>query len=100
MRTLVLILMLGCSLASAKEVSGPKVLLVAREAVKDRLKDPDSAKFKSEKINGTTVCGEVNSKNSYGGYIGFKRYIVRNDGGVTFDGEYPELFQGWWEGNC
>lgn len=42
-------------------------------AVRDRLKDPDSAKFKHSFYvsNGEgAYCGFVNSKNSYGGYAG------------------------------
>ncbi|MFA5170981.1 MAG: hypothetical protein WC426_05390 [Sulfuriferula sp.] len=48
-------------------------------------KDPMSAEFrnelayKAEKKDGTVdfvVCGEVNAKNSYGGYVGFTPYYV------------------------
>jgi hypothetical protein len=50
--------------------------------VKNELKDPDSAKFKNL-IAGKfsdgriAVCGEVNSKNSFGGYTGFTLFMVR-----------------------
>ena len=39
--------------------------------VKELAFDPDSAKFRNQKGN----CGEVNAKNRFGGYIGFKMYI-------------------------
>lgn len=47
-----------------------------RQIVASGLKDPDSAKYKDERIstNGN-YCGQVNSKNSYGAYTGFKRVI-------------------------
>ncbi|MHA3079640.1 hypothetical protein [Acinetobacter sp. ANC 5502] len=44
---------------------------VAETAVKQVLIDSDSAKFRNQKGN----CGEVNSKNKFGGYVGFSRYI-------------------------
>ena len=40
-------------------------------AIKSILKDPDSAKF--EFLN--AKCGTVNSKNSFGGYVGAKRFV-------------------------
>ncbi|MGY8590652.1 hypothetical protein QRO08_15945 [Paracidovorax citrulli] len=45
------------------------------------LKDPDSAKFRNIKLAKTdtagawVMCGEVNAKNSYGGYAGFGRFM-------------------------
>lgn len=41
------------------------------------LKDADSAKFRNEhSVSGTPyLCGEVNSKNTMGAYVGFTRYI-------------------------
>ena len=52
----------------------------ATRAVLDVLKDPDSASFsdfKSYASNGKAdVCGQVNSKNSYGGYSGRAWFVV------------------------
>lgn len=50
-------------------------LLAARAAVKQELKDPESAQFSLEVQWPTAVCGFVNSKNSYGGYVGASSYI-------------------------
>ena len=49
----------------------------AEQRVADELKDPSSAQFRKVKHfpNGNS-CGEVNAKNSYGGYVGFKSYMV------------------------
>ncbi len=48
------------------------------ERVKARLTDPDSAQFRNvheiERKGGWIVCGEVNSKNRLGGYVGFKKF--------------------------
>ncbi|WP_154952869.1 MULTISPECIES: hypothetical protein [Klebsiella/Raoultella group] len=48
-------------------------------AVRDQLKDPESARFKHSKFvsNGQgAYCGMVNSKNSYGGYAGDTPFMV------------------------
>lgn len=47
-----------------------------RATIKGVLKDPGSAEFRSEQVSSSgTYCAEVNSKNSYGGYIGFDRVM-------------------------
>jgi hypothetical protein len=54
-------------------------ITAAHEAAKGHMNDPASAQFRNEQTNvqGATkvVCGEVNGKNSYGGYSGFSRYV-------------------------
>jgi len=48
----------------------------AREPMISLLKDPASAQTRNERITKAGVlCGEVNAKNSMGGYVGFKKYI-------------------------
>lgn len=58
---------------------------VCRTMLLESLKDPDSAKFKGEPLNvgviprgegrAQAVAFEVNAKNSYGGYTGFKTTV-------------------------
>lgn len=43
--------------------------------IKELAFDPDSAKFRNQKGN----CGEVNAKNKFGGYTGFKMYIYNSE---------------------
>lgn len=53
-------------------------------AVKAKLKDPDSARFKGLRIDKDgTGCGWVNAKNSYGGYSGFAVFYVGKGGKVA-----------------
>ena len=47
----------------------------ALSAVAYDLKDPESAKFRELKPSSSFLCGEINSKNSYGAYVGFRRFI-------------------------
>jgi hypothetical protein len=72
---------------------------LAQERVKDVLKDPESARFRSEFVGRDgAVCGFVNSKNSYGGYSGFERYIVESDR-VMLGGE-PWKMDSHWQDVC
>ena len=50
---------------------------IAKETILSMLKDPDSAKFGDVFVgrNGT-MCGTVNSKNSFGGYTGAQVFTV------------------------
>ena len=48
----------------------------AREPMVSLLRDPASAQTRNERITKAGVlCGEVNAKNSMGGYVGFRKYI-------------------------
>ena len=95
----------------------------AKDAISSMLKDPGSAKFDSVHFNQLIkekdhvagyVCGYVNGKNSFGGYVGSTRFLVLTD--VTNKGKAGksigamidsddnfiarEAFQKRWEENC
>jgi len=61
-------------------------------AVTAKLKDPDCAKFGDMQAGVTStwaisVCGQVNSKNSFGGYVGMTPfYAVITDGKISPSG--------------
>jgi len=63
--------------------------------------DPESAQFRNQKGN----CGEVNAKNKFGGYTGFKKYIY-NPETDTVDLESLDKFytadvmQILWDAKC
>lgn len=65
-------------LASGK--SEQDAIASAQKAVADSLKDPESARFRNVKVKpyleGHIVCGEVNGKNSYGAYVGFRPFAA------------------------
>jgi len=69
----------------------------SRIALKNFLKDSNSAEIRNHNGN----CGEVNSKNSFGGYTGFKRFIA-SPTIVAVEGENmnPEEFQKAWNQVC
>lgn len=67
---------------SMSETSDPltpvvqKTVDAATQRVKGILKDPDSAQFQNVLARGSVVCGQVNAKNSFGGYTGFDGFLV------------------------
>lgn len=76
--------LVGCSKSPEQEAKSEKAMLEVKvqDVVKSLLKDPNSAEFQ----NMDGVCGEVNSKNSFGGYTGFKKFVVsKEDSQVYFD---------------
>lgn len=66
---------------SPKEASS--IVRTEKERVKASLKDPESARFsslylakrRSDGPKEIVLCGEVNAKNSYGGYSGARAFI-------------------------
>ena len=77
-----------------KENSEEVTVDKAKTTVANLLKDPESAQFRNVKLveykgrprftngavvspkEGYVVCGEINGKNSYGGYVGFKSFVA------------------------
>lgn len=67
-----------------------KQIEVVKSGVRMKLKDPESARFDRSFVSAkdekglVTVCGYVNSKNSYGGYVGdtpFGGMMMKNNKG-------------------
>lgn len=108
---------------SATAFAGDKTAPVGKLSAKDKqtlmktlrkqllnaLKDPDSARFKDEFVSLSddaenpvlSLCGTVNSKNAYGGYVGFSRYIVTMNGMLITDtGATPSATQYAWPVWC
>lgn len=56
--------------ADAKRIS------LAKEAVAYQLFDPGSATFREVRMGVLDVCGEVNAKNRFGGYVGYRTFWV------------------------
>lgn len=68
-------LLTGCDKAkSAEEL----LIESAQKVVAAKLIDPQSVQFRNIKGSerAEMVCGELNSKNSLGGYVGFQRFMV------------------------
>lgn len=72
-------------------IGAAKVLDSAKLQVANTLKDPESAKFRDVRFvmheGGAMICGEVNGKNSYGGYVGFVTFLSDSRASEIFDAE-------------
>lgn len=88
--------------AKAEQPNEYAIIRVGQRAVESRLKDADSAKFRNQYVGSSGVpCGEVNSKNSFGAYNGFKRYIASGGGISVIEGEIPDdQFEASWQRLC
>lgn len=80
-----------------RNISDEKLIEIASSVTADGLKDPSSAQFRRVNIknyNGNRiVCGEVNGKNSYGGYVGFRKFMAGVSGFFIEEtsSKYPEI---------
>ena len=87
-RTSRLILVLGCVLlvGGVAWLGYPLLLKAqAKDAVRGDLRDPGSATFRNLEVHyRSTVCGEVNAKNSFGAFGGHRRFVW-SGGRVYFD---------------
>lgn len=62
-------------------------ILEKRALITVDLKDPSSAQFRNERMSESGwLCGEINSKNSYGAYTGFKRFTALDSNDAYLDG--------------
>lgn len=73
--------------ALAQKGKDAQFIAGAKRAVSDLFKDPDSVRFRDvaiyQRYNSEQrfLCGEVNAKNSYGAYVGYKTFYA-TDGDV------------------
>ena len=76
-----------------------ETIIKAERAVRSRMKDPTSAVFKDVRYGksdatGAVAYGYVNSKNSFGGFQGFQRFIS-NGTTTLLEEENNRLRQAW-----
>ena len=89
MKNQILILFSVLSLPIISSANQENLIEMTRQSVLSELKDPESAQFKkielvTNSLNEKAVCGEVNAKNSYGGYTGFKAFFSTNGINIKF----------------
>lgn len=92
----VLVLAVSATALGAPDPAAPS----ARAVIRSLSKDPDSLKFRNEFDSHSIAgikCGEVNGKNGFGGYVGFRRFIVQREKALVDDGTLPKFNQAWLE---
>ena len=58
-----------------------------KQNIRADLKDPNSAEFRNVFITSVGhICGEVNAKNSFGAYTGFKRFFATSPDLISIEG--------------
>lgn len=81
------------------QMTGSAPQETAREYLTGELKDADTAKFRMiRKTSSGAICGEVNAKNSFGAYTGYKRFyaiegyalLERDGSNIALDALCPE----------
>jgi len=79
---------------------------VALDLLTNPLKDPDSARYRRTFLSEWTagrfaLCGEVNAKNSYGGYVGYRRFYAGDDvSAVEIESDTQNYFIGRYNTFC
>lgn len=67
------------STSPSSAISDARYITENEARVTAKLKDPESAQFRDVYVSNSfgipLVCGEVNAKNSFGGYTGYQRFI-------------------------
>lgn len=91
-------------------MAGQAEIESAKRAVREQMKDPESARFKSvfeRAVRDThAVCGQFNGKNAFGGYVGYRRFVVWTtrpfkDPLVSLEGvDEPAAFEVFWKIKC
>lgn len=64
--------------------SNQQMIDEAKRAVRERLKDPESARFRNVRVtltpnNSVWIKGEYNAKNAFGGYVGFEKFVYTTE---------------------
>ncbi len=94
-------------LASAQADEGKEFAWMERgkDAVRGLLKDPGSAEFREVYFHRgdegiPMVCGQVNSKNGFGGYVGYQYFISAGNPVLTFLQNHESDFRNVWDRFC
>lgn len=91
------VLLAGCESGDIK---------AAKEIVASELRDPESAQFrnisktKKNEFGVVTVCGEVNGKNAYGGYVGYQRFVNSPPSNRVYMEKAWITFDDLWDSSC
>ena len=89
MKQFVLIALLAASptFSQSNDAANGATVASAKAKLTIQLKDPDSAQFTGIVVAAEhgLVCGWVNAKNSFGGYVGYRPFFVMGDVAVIRD---------------
>ena len=92
----------GKSAAEKQREEAATLTSLGEKYVKEKVLEPASAQFRNQFIGkGGAPCGEVNTKDAFGGYIGYQRYIsVARDLTMLAQDVSPAEFEQQWQQLC
>jgi hypothetical protein len=85
------------------ETIKPLSMREAKEILERDLRDPEATHYKDVFVSKTgDVCGRMNTKNAFGGYVGYVDFVVRAEGGapLTLADTSRWTFAGAWDKHC
>lgn len=91
MKKLLIVVLVAAVLAGVGFGGYRNYIASMRSPILGMLKDPDSAIFRNENMANGFLCGEVNAKNSMGGYVGFKKFVAYKQGYALEDASTMEF---------
>jgi hypothetical protein len=96
-RAIFCVLAIAAAVATCGPLPGSPVAK-ARDSIKNALFDPEAARFRNEENDSLgDVCGEVNSKNRFGAYVGFTKYVYSGASGLigisSGDPDFAEYYR-------
>ncbi len=77
----------------------------AKHNITRDFKDPASVLWRNLFVSGDqmpVLCGELNGKNSYGAFVGFRRFYAAENAALQEieDPKHPEMMNGMWKTMC
>jgi hypothetical protein len=75
---------------ATRPAESSKLVTTAEHLVRAQLKDPGSAQFRNvtathpDSVSLPVICGEVNARNGYGGYVGFVPFLYDANSGKAY----------------
>ena len=81
----------------------------AKKQAISELADPDSAKFRNLEVKEYTnkedkrrliLCGEINAKNRFGGYAGFRPFSADEDMSIIINDQFGHVMIEVWKIQC
>ncbi|CUY60110.1 TPA: hypothetical protein SMF67_001106 [Serratia marcescens] len=92
------------SLEQDKNKEAVAIIISGQNAVKEKVKDPSSARFMNDFTSFHDgkgyYCGLVDAKNSFGGYTGMQRFVSNGKASGTFLQEEVNDFSSVWDRFC
>ncbi len=98
----------GANDAAAERAAILSAIDSAKTSIADRFKDPGAVQFrnvvaygKNKPLEISIICGQVNGKNSYGAYVGFRRFVSNGGASVEVeDNENARSIERMWSNTC